>query len=168
MSGQYYLLAVLDDVSQKRLAALSDELTARGLDYTSYTPFHITLGYGVTPDEDTFSHIERVCAGNPSLDIALGYVGLFGLACLFLAPLPSADLLTLERELFGAVNDTPAGWVPHVTLRMGEDEYIGRAALSLAGIFEPFHARIEHLELYECGDGYANFVRRFDLSAATL
>ncbi|MDR0916827.1 MAG: 2'-5' RNA ligase family protein [Oscillospiraceae bacterium] len=160
--GELYLIAVLDDVSQARLAALSDELTARGFEYTHLVPFHITLAGPDTPLDTMREHIESVCAATPAFDIGIGHVGLFGLAVLFLAPLPSEPLLTLERNLLGRINDAPDGWVPHVTMRMGEPEYIERAVPILARSFEPFTARIERVEMYETGEGYANFVRKFE------
>jgi hypothetical protein len=160
MHGEHYLLAILDETSQARLTKWSDELTKQGFDYARYTPYHITLGERV--DLNTLAHFEDVCASMPRFDVALGSIGLFGLAVLFLAPLPSERLIILEQKLFGAINDVPDGWVPHVTMRTGETEYIERAAPVLARIFEPFKARIERLELYECGDGYANLIRRFE------
>jgi hypothetical protein len=159
----YYLLAELDDAAQSRLGVLSDELTAQGLAYERYTPYHITLAEFPPPDDAATARIERVCASASPFGIGLGYVGLFGLAVLFIAPCPCAELLTLETGLCGRPDGAPDGWVPHVTMRMGEPAYTERAAAVLARSFEPFAARIERLGLYECGDGYATLARAFTL-----
>ena len=161
--SNYYLLAVLDDDSQASLNELSDKLTQQGFTYTRYTPYHITLWNSDVVDEQTLSHFEKVCCSTPGFNIALGSIGLFGLAVAFLTPLPSQSLLTLEQKICGQINESPVGWVPHVTIRMGEPEYIKLVVPPLAELFTPFTARIERLELYECGEGYANFVRSFEL-----
>ncbi|NCA68030.1 MAG: hypothetical protein EOM87_08205 [Clostridia bacterium] len=163
METLYYLLAVLDDAAQERLTELSDLLTKEGFAYTKYTPYHITLWGGDKPDECTLNRFEEVCRTTPTIETALAFVGLFGLAVAFLAPLPCLPLITLEKNICGNINDAPDGWVPHVTLRMGDNEYIRRAAPVIAGHFTPFSVRIEKIELYECGNDYAKLVRSFKL-----
>lgn len=54
--------------------------------------------------------------------------------------------------------------MPHVTLRMGDQDYIKLVAPLIAELFTPFAVRIERLELYECGEGYANLMHGFFLS----
>jgi hypothetical protein len=88
---------------------------------------------------------------------------LFGLAVAFLSPLPNQALLTLVEKICGQTNAALTRWVPHVTLRIGEPDYIKRAVTAIAELFTPFAVRIESLELYECGEGYANFIQRFEL-----
>lgn len=163
MDSNYYLLAVLDDDSQRRLEEISDKLTKQGFAYAKYTPYHITLWGGGSIDEQTLSCFESVCRATPAFETALGSIGLFGLAVAFLAPLPSQALLTLEQRICGQINDAPDGWVPHVTMRMGEPEYIKQVVPIIAGLFTPFAVRIERVELYECGEGYAKLVRSFCL-----
>jgi hypothetical protein len=162
--NNYYLLAVIDDDSQMRLKEMSDKLTEQGFMYTKYTPYHITLWSGDSIDEQTLSHFEKICCITPAFETALGSIGLFGLAVVFFAPLPSQALLTLEQKICGQINDTPDGWVPHVTIRMGEPEYIKQVVPIIAGLFTPFAVRIERVELYECGEGYANLVHGFYLT----
>ena len=163
METQYYLLAILDDAAQERLAALSDLLTKEGFAYTRYTPYHVTLWGGDKPDELVLNRFEEICRTTPAIETALAFVGLFGLSVVFLSPLPCLPLIKLEQNICGNINDTPEGWVPHVTLRMGDNEYISRAAPVVAGHFTPFSVRIEKLELYECGNDYAKFIRSFSL-----
>lgn len=163
METHYYLIAVLDDASQTRLRELSDTVTQQGFPYTQHVPYHITVWDGDSIDEQTLAHFENVCQTTAAFETALGSVGLFGLAVAFLAPLPSQALLTLEENICGHINDSPLGWVPHVTIRMQEPEYIKEAVPIIAGLFTPFAVRIERLELYECGDNYAKFVRGFSL-----
>lgn len=160
---RFYLLAVLDDAAQERLSALSGQLAEEGLEYTRYTPYHITLWDGDSIDEKTLTNFDKTCRTAPSFETALGSVGLFGLAVVFLAPLPSRALLTLEQRICGRINDAPDGWVPHVTMRMGEPEYIKKAVPVIAGLFTPFSVRIERAELYECGEGCAKLIRGFCL-----
>lgn len=95
MVNNYYLLAVLDDASQMRLKALSDKLTELGFEYTSYTPYHITLWSGDRIDNQTMARFDKICRATPVIETALGSVGLFGLSVVFLAPLPSRALLLL-------------------------------------------------------------------------
>ena len=163
MDNNYYLLAVLDDDSQMCLKEMSDKLMEQGLPYTKYTPYHITLWGGDSIDEQTLAHFDKICHTTPAFETALGSIGLFGLAVAFLAPLPSQALLTLEQRICGQINDAPDGWVPHVTMRMGEPEYIKQVVPRIAEFFTPFAVRIERVELYECGEGYANLVRCFYL-----
>ena len=163
METRYYLLAVLDDAAQERLSRLSEQLTAEGFEYTKYPPYHITLWDSDEIDGQTLAHLEEICSAMPAFEIALGSVGLFGLAVAFLAPLPSLPLLTLEQRICGQINDVPDGWVPHVTMRMREPEYIRQAASRIAELFTPFTARIERAELYECGEGFARLVHQFFL-----
>lgn len=164
MVNNYYLLAVLDDASQMRLKALSDKLTELGFEYTSYTPYHITLWSGDRIDNQTMARFDKICRATPVIETALGSVGLFGLSVVFLAPLPSRALLLLYQEICGRINDAPDGWVPHVTLRMGDQDYIKLVAPLIAELFTPFAVCIERLELYECGEGYANLMHGFFLS----
>ena len=154
---------MLDDDSQMRLKEMSDKLTEQGFAYTKYTPYHITLWDGDKIDEQTLAHFDKISCTTPAFETALGSIGLFGLAVAFLAPLPSQALLTLEQGICGQINDAPEGWVPHVTMRMGEPEYIKQVVPRIAGLFTPFAVRIERVELYECGEGYANLVRCFYL-----
>lgn len=163
MDNNYYLLAVLDDNSQTRLKEMSDKLTEQGFAYTKYTPYHITLWGGDSIDEQTLAHFDKICRATPAFETALGSIGLFGLAVVFLAPLPSQALLTFEQRICGQINDAPDGWVPHVTMRMGEPEYIKQVVPIIAGLFTPFTVRTERVELYECGEGYANLFRSFYL-----
>lgn len=163
METRYYLLAVLDDAAQERLSALSDRLADEGLGYTRYTPYHITLWDGDSVDGQTLAHFDRICSTAPAVETALASVGLFGLAVVFLAPLPNQELLTLEQRICGRINDAPDGWVPHVTIRMGEPAYIKKAVPVIAGFFTPFPVRIERAELYECGENCAKLIRRFCL-----
>ncbi|NLO47348.1 MAG: 2'-5' RNA ligase family protein [Clostridiales bacterium] len=163
MEKKYYLLAVLDDEAQKRLTALSEQLTKEGFEYTRYTPYHITLWDSDNIDEQSLAHFKKICHTTPAFETALGSIGLFGLAVAFLTPLPCLPLITLEQRICGQINDASDGWVPHVTMRMGEPEYIKQAVPIIAGLFTPFSVRIEHVELYECGEGYANLVHRYCL-----
>lgn len=164
MEMQYYLLAILDDDAQKRLSALSEQLTKEGFEYTKYTPYHITLLSINEIDEQTLTHFEKICFETPVFETALGSVGLFGLSVAFLAPLPCLQLLTFEQKICGQINDAPDGWVPHVTMRIGEPEYIKQVVPRIAELFSPFAVRIERVELYECGKDYANLLRSFCLS----
>jgi 2'-5' RNA ligase len=163
MDKGYYLLAVLDDAAQARLCELSAQLTTAGFDYTRYTPYHITLWGGDEISETQLGHIDEVCSVTPSIDIGLGNVGMFGLAVAFLAPMPSSALISLERAIIGKLEDTPDGWIPHVTLRMGEPDYIRQVAPLLSEIFTSFPCRIERVELYKCGSDYANLVQSWRL-----
>lgn len=158
MEMKYYLLAILDDAAQERLTVLSEQLTKEGFEYAKYTPYHITLWGSDEIDEHTLAHFEKICSATPVIETALGSIGLFGLAVAFLAPLPCLPLLTLEQRICGQIIDAPDGWVPHVTMRMGEPEYIKQVVLIIAGLFTPFSVRIERVELYECGEGYANLL----------
>ena len=45
--------------------------------------------------------------------------------------------------------------------RMGQPEYIKQVVPIIAELFTPFTVRIERVELYECGEGYANLLHRF-------
>lgn len=164
MDNHYYLLAVLDDDSQISLKEMSDKLTEQGFEYTKYTPYHITLWDGDSINEETLAHFEKICYTTPAFETALGSIGLFGLAVAFLAPLPSLPLLTLEQGICGQINDAPDRWVPHVTMRMGEPEYIKQVVPRIAELFIPFAVRIERVELFECGEGYANLVHSFYLT----
>lgn len=163
MDKKYYLLAVLDNDAQKRLSDLSEQLTKEGFKYTKYTPYHITLWDSDKIDEQTLTHIEKICYATPAFETALGSIGLFGLAVAFLAPLPCLPILTLEQRICGKINDAPDGWVPHVTMRIAEPEYIKQVVPRIAELFTPFVVRIERVERYECGEGYANLVHRFYL-----
>jgi len=109
------------------------------------------------------NRFEEICRTTPAIETALAFVGLFGLSVAFLAPLPCLPLIKLEQNICGNINAAPDGWVPHVTLRMGGNEYISRAASVVAGHFTPFSVRIEKLELYECGSDYAKFIQSFNL-----
>lgn len=166
MDNHYYLLAVLDDDSQMSLKEMSDKLTEQGFEYTKYTPYHITLWDGDSIDEQTLVHFDKVCRATPAFETALGSIGLFGLAVAFLAPLPCLALLTLEQRICGQINDASDVWVPHVTMRMGEPEYIKQVVPIIAELFIPFVVRIELVELYECGEGYANLVHSFYLTGS--
>lgn len=161
--SNYYLLAVIDDDSQMRLKEMSDKLTEQGFTYTKYTPYHITLWGGDSIDEQTLSHFKKICCITPAFETVLGSIGLFGLSVAFLTPLPCLPLLTLEQRICGQINEAPDGWVPHVTMRMGEPEYIKQVVPIIAGLFTPFIVRIERVELYECGEGYANLLHSFCL-----
>ena len=159
----YYLLAVLDDDSQARLEKLSATLTEEGYEYTRYTPYHITLWGGGKPSEDWLNQLETVCNKTAAISLSLCSVGLFGLAVLFLSPLPSKPLINLEEQICGELDDAPVGWAPHITLRIGKPDYISHATPIAAEGFEPFRCRIERVALYECGEDYANLVKSFSL-----
>ena len=161
--NKYYLLAVLDDASQQRLHKMSDKLIEQGFDYTRYTPYHITLWDSDKIDEQTIAHFVDICSSTPVFQTMLGYIGLFGLAVVFIAPMPSQALITLEQKICGKINDTPVGWAPHVTIRMGEPEYIKQVVPKIAELFSPFYVQIDRIELYECGESYANHVHSFNL-----
>ena len=164
MGAKYCLLAILDDDAQKRLSDMSERLTKEGFGYMRYIPYHITLWDSDKIDEQTLTHFEKICFATPAFQTALCSVGLFGLAVVFLAPLPCLPLFTLEQKISGQINNVPCGWVPHVTIRMGEQEYIKKVVPMIAELFTPFTVRIEHVELYECGEGYANLVHGFCLA----
>ncbi|MDR2360211.1 MAG: hypothetical protein LBD85_02880 [Oscillospiraceae bacterium] len=163
MNEEYFLLAVLDDASQRRLNEISDELTCQGFQYTKDTPYHITLWNGEKPNEKLISHFERICGKTAPIDTALCSIGLFGLTVLFLSPLPCTPLTKLEEDICGYVNNNLVGWVPHCTMRMGSEDNIASAVPVLAKCFAPFPVRIERLELYGCGENYARFERSFPL-----
>jgi hypothetical protein len=162
MKDEYFLLAILDEASQERMAALSDELTRQGFAYTRYTPYHITLWNGEKPTPELLRHFEAVCSQTAPIETALVSVGLFGLAVLFLSPPPCEALADLAKTIRGQ-QDTPVGWVPHATLRMGAEGSVAAAVPVLARMFEPFAVRMERLEVYACGKNYARFERGFPL-----
>jgi 2'-5' RNA ligase len=91
--------------------------------------------------------------------LRLGSLGLFGgaSAVLFLAPVPSAELLDFHAAFHRAFADLdpqcwpyyrPGRWVPHVTLAAGLDaSAVGTAAAAVAPGWSPIEAQVAALGL---------------------
>ena len=158
-----YLIARLDEASNRALSSIYDLLRAEGLQGTQVAdfPYHITLGSFETAFEPSvIASTERVCRERAPFRVHINHIGLFGENVLFLAPAASTGLLSLHEAL---LRRQPAvdihDWVPHVTLLMDDPENIRKALPIVMRAFSPMLSTLSGVGVYE----YAppRFIREF-------
>ena len=141
------VLAGYDDRTGAHLAALQNDLYARGFcgTQTRNLPQHITLGSFPTDREAALvEQVRAVARETRPFSLTFNHLGLFsGGRVLFVAPDPNRPLLAL-KERFG----DSTGWTPHTTMLIDEPETVLRALPPLTGGFAPFEGRVERLFLY--------------------
>ena len=146
------IAAIFDGETQAKLARLCEALNKKGFtgSQTKDIPYHVTLGRGEVANTDWFAEkIDEVCPRLASFGVSLGYLGLFGLAVLFIAPVGNTELLGLYESFYPGRGGGAHDWAAHVTMFIDEPETILRALPVLAAEFKPFTARIDCVALYE-------------------
>ena len=97
-----YLVALLDEASNKKMATIYDELLQAGLvgEQTKNIPYHFTLGsFDLESEKEILENAQSICLKTKTFDISIHHIGLFGLKVLFLAPSINTELLTLYNDL---------------------------------------------------------------------
>lgn len=148
-----YLLAQFDENTNKKLADIYIQLAQAGIigEQTKGIPYHITLGsFDLEHETEVSERTQTVCRKTKAFDIALNYIGLFGLKVLFLAPSMNTELLKLYNDLVpsGTVNGS-YHWVAHATILMDNPDHIQAAIPIVSKAFSPFIARIESIGVYK-------------------
>jgi len=148
-----YLIAQFDKSTNKKLAGIYDKLVQAGIigEQTQGIPYHITLGsFELGSETQVMERTQSVCKQTKSFDIALNYIGLFGLKVLFLAPSMNTELLKLFRDLIpdGTITGSHK-WVAHATILMDSPNHIQAAIPIVSQAFSPVIAQIVSVGVYE-------------------
>ena len=146
------IIATFDKETQNILAGYYDILVQNGFtgNQTKNIPYHFTLGsYGVDCEKQLIDELDKICGETNRFEINLGYIGLFGLKVLFVAPNMNSELLKLQQSFFPDCGNGYHPWAAHATLLLDEPEIIMKALPIVAEHFKPFKARIESVALYE-------------------
>jgi 2'-5' RNA ligase len=155
----YAVTLRLDPVAGARVTAMWTSIAAGGasdLLHLGYAP-HLTLAVLCEGDAPLQERVRQATAGWRRLNVRFAGFGVFPgpQAVLWLAPVPTAALLSWQRALCDALpadrldpHYRPGNWMPHVTL--GED--LTPAALATAydrtaSDWEPFTATLEQVDL---------------------
>ena len=148
-----YLLAQFDNDTNKKIIGIYDILIQAGMigEQTKDIPYHITLGsIDLEHENEVLEHTQAVCQKTKAFNIALSYIGLFGLNVLFLAPAINTELLRLYSDLVpGGVVDGSHPWAAHATLLMDTPDHIQAAIPIVSHAFSPFIAENESIGVYE-------------------
>jgi len=160
-----YLLAELDEETQRHLGEISRKLTSAGFKgtQTPNLPYHLTLAsFPAASLERILRKTEAVCKYTSAFPVRLTHIGLFGLTVLFLAPAVNYELLRLHDEL---QPDEPAtgshSWSPHATMLIDEPQAVLQALPIAENAFSPVDVIIKSVGVYEFFP--AAFLHRFDL-----
>lgn len=148
-----YLVAQFDAATSATLGDYYRALQEQGFTgrQTRDIPYHLTLGsHDVGREAWLCAEMKRVCRETEAIDIRLDHLGLFGLGVLFVAPNVNHELLDLQGRFFEQGTHGDHRWCAHATILIDEPDVILRALPILAQRFEPGHARIESVALYEC------------------
>lgn len=147
-----YLIANFDSETQNKLNGYYDVLLQNSFigNQTKNIPYHFTLGSrNIDCEKQMISELDKICSETACIDICLGYIGLFGLKVLFIAPNMNFELQELQNSFFGHCGNGSHPWAAHATLLIDEPEIILKALPIIADNFKPFKARIESVALYE-------------------
>ena len=145
------VMAVLDDITQQKLAAMQEHVTrvAGEGTQTMGIPFHITLGSYPTSDEKKI--VERIkIIANETSSFAVNFKGFnsFGDAVLYLEP-DIPEKLTFLREQFECDYANGFDWVPHATLFCADAASMKKAREAISAFDGNINASIVALELGE-------------------
>ena len=147
-----YLIAKFDNETQNKLNGYYNILLQKGFigNQTKNIPYHFTLGSrSIYCEKQLLNELDKVCSETVCIDICLGYIGLFGLKVLFIAPNMNFELQKLQNSFFNHCGNGSHPWAAHATLLMDEPEIILKALPIVADNFESFNAQIESVALYE-------------------
>lgn len=145
------VMAQYDEETEQKLKKIQKILLDNGFKgkQTPNLPNHITLGtFEISEEEILKEKIKRVSNNFQSFDIKLNNIGLFGLDVLFIAPLVSYELLSLQ-QYFSSKYADDLDWTAHTTMLIESSDVIQRALPLLAENFKGFRGRIESISLYE-------------------
>lgn len=152
MKGKFLcVMAQYDEETEQKLKKIQKILLDNGFKgkQTPNLPNHITLGtFEISEEEILKEKIKRVSNNFQSFDIKLNNIGLFGLDVLFIAPLVSHELLSLQ-QYFSSKYADDLDWTAHTTMLIESSDVIQRALPLLAENFKGFRGRIESISLYE-------------------
>jgi len=146
------LIAQFDEETDNKLSGCYNILSQHGFDgqQTKNIPYHFTLGsYGLDYEKQILTQMEEICFNTNIIDIYFSHIGLFGLKVLFIEPNINFELLSLQKSFFPNCGNGSHPWTAHATLLMDEPDMILKAIPVVVECFEPFHAKIESISLYE-------------------
>ena len=163
------LITQFDEETQNILVGYYDILRQNGFtgSQTKDIPYHFTLGshvYSIDCEKQLVDDLERICAETTRIDINLGYIGLFGLKVLFIAPNMNFELLKLQQSFFPDCGNGYHPWAAHATLLLDEPEMILKALPIVVENFKPFKAKIESVALYEFFPGHLRLIKEYRLN----
>ena len=159
-----YLLAQFDDETEKILSGYYATLEQHGFvgNQTKNIPYHFTLGSVDCCHEEALAHkLECICNTTKRIDIKLDHLGLFGLQVLFIEPNMNFELLALQKAFFKDCSNGYHPWTAHATVLLDEPNRILKALPILADTFQPMHAQITSVGLYEFFP--TRFIKKCDL-----
>jgi 2'-5' RNA ligase len=148
----YAVALRLDDAAARRIEAMRRALAERGVADDALRlgyPPHLTLA--VCPDgiaaADLGAAVAEVSSAWHPLPVTLAGVGAFpgapSASVVWLAPVPTADLLARHASLLARLGDLPVhghyrpgAWVPHVTLLAAQATSAARAIEALAPLWD--------------------------------
>lgn len=153
MSDNKFLtvMAVLDDESQEKLAAIQRHIIENAGEGTQTMgiPFHITLGsYPVCDEQIVVDKIRAVCTKVSAFPIKFHGFNSFGDAVLFLEPEIPDELKALRRE-FECDYANGFEWVPHATLFCGDAVAMKKAKSCISDFDGNIDSSIVAIELGE-------------------
>jgi 2'-5' RNA ligase len=154
-----YLVALFDAATDAALGGCYRVLQAHGFSgrQTRDIPYHLTLGsHEGGREAELCAQFERACREPAVIDLCLDHLGLFGLDVLFAEPNVNHELLDLQSRFFDQQTHGDHRWCAHATLLIDEPEVILRALPIVVAQFQPLHARIERVALYEVFSGTAD------------
>jgi len=151
MDKALYVLAELDDQTQKTLSGYYEKLVQNGFPgtQTKEIPYHLTMGsYPCDMERKLTGWLDEKIADMSGVTLLFDHIGLFGLNVLFLAPNVTHELLTLKEAITfdGTIDEFP--WAAHATMLIDTPENILRALPVVADML-PLEARIDSIGLYE-------------------
>ena len=161
-----YLIAELDEASNKKLAGIYDRLFSIGLigEQTKGIPYHFTLGsFAPECQKQVFEHTQEICSKTKAFEINLGHIGLFGLKVLFIAPSINIELLKLYGDLTPdkSINGVH-NWVAHATMLIDSPVNIKTAIPIVSEEFTPFTATVARVSMLEFPP--VKIIKNFELS----
>ena len=163
-----YLVAQLDAATSAAMDGYYRVLQAHGFTgrQTKDIPYHLTLGrHALDCESQLRGELERVCRETEVIEICFDHLGLFGLDVLFAGPNMNHELLDLQSRFFDDQTHGAHRWCAHATLLIDAPEAILRALPIVAALFQPLHARIERVALYEFFP--ARLIKAYDLAEAS-
>ena len=145
------VFAVFDDITQRKLKTLQDEVISLGClgTQTMGIPFHISLGsFEVEREQELIAKIKEVCSQKGEFAISLNKVNHFGNKVLFIEPEDSIKLRELH-DLFDGNFADGLPWHAHTTIFCDREERVIEAKECLNNIFQPINAKITGIQMGE-------------------
>jgi len=161
---QLYLLAELDDNSQKEFRKFEKIIAEKGIigKQTKDIPYHITLcQFSVGMEGYLKDLLDEVSKKFQKINVRCNSLGLFGLNVLFMNPDMNLDLIQLYNYVKEKSIDKDHDLSAHITLLIDEPDNIMKILPKIAGHNKGITGKISYISLYEFFP--ARLIKRIEL-----